>query len=453
MYESYWQQALSFLGTPEGFLAFLMMLAVLAAILVKPQLRWHVLAFVLVSTTFGGGDESTIDFGGVRSLPWPLSFLANNARLITTFSAASLLMASITANRGWRPKAVGFGALCFLALYLWIAFRATFDPTTLGRGILGLVSCTIFFTVLAVGLGRWLQTLDDAYHLLGSIATAGFLFVVANLYLLILHPSAGGTGRFSGTTANPQFMGIDCVLLLPTVLFLIERGTLSKFRRIALLATAGFLIIFLLWTGSRTGMLGAVTAVLVLYQWRIHRFLPMAVVVGLAVYMAIWFFPDSLAHLNRFTDPTNSRATSYDALWNAFLWSPIIGNGHAAHAESMYLSVLAGYGIVGGIPLLALILHTLSSAISAVRSRHVFGRDGRLVDLVLANLAIIPVIGLFEETLIGIFNPLSLFFYLNLALLTFLVLAAHHPAEALASTPAALESPLLESASAGHVPA
>ncbi len=201
------------------------------------------------------------------------------------------------------------GVLFFFALEVWGSVRS-FEGDSILRGVVSLFSFALLLTTLGIGLGSWLQAAADAVSLVKALALCGVLFVLANLYQLAGNPSSAVLGRYHGTTCNAQTIGQVTSMLLPAVLYLVFRRDMAKFLRLVCAVSAGFLVLFLLWSGSRTGMLMLVGSTLLLFRRHWKRLVAAGILVGAALWLAMYLFPEARTNLARFLDLTNTREAS-----------------------------------------------------------------------------------------------------------------------------------------------
>src|SRR5439155_3242181 len=99
--------------------------------------------------------------------------------------------------------------------------------------------------------------------------------------------------RLHGTTGNSQHAAVFIAMVLPALCYLVGSAREPKLWRVLFAAAMGFLCILLLWTGSRTGLLMATTAVLVFFRARLRGFVAVSLFVGLFVMLALQVYSES----------------------------------------------------------------------------------------------------------------------------------------------------------------
>jgi hypothetical protein len=419
----YLEQFQRLLLGPFGLIALATAIAAIIFAIRFPVVRWGFVSALIFVSLFGTSEVGT----GERwrqayiYLPSPLSFFQAYSRELLLGIAGVLTVAGMASQREWRRKLVPLGLFCFLLLDFWMALRLMPEDGSRTRAVLSLLSYALIAGALVLGVGRWLQTSQDLYGLLRSLAWVAMLFVVSNIYYAIYNHAAV-TGRFWGINGNPQGVGIDSAFFLVLVLMLSHHPRTPVAARSIYYLTAGFLIAFLLWSGSRGGVLIALVGLATFYRSRIGPMFIAAVTVGLALVTSLYLFPSALANVNRFADLTNSRTEPWQHLIEIFLTHPIAGAlyGGSGYGESYFLASLAFYGIIGFIPAAGALVGFLAIALGTFRQRRWLQEDSLVADLLLAYSLMFLINGVTEAALLGVWNTMDLLLYLMFSVAAYL---------------------------------
>lgn len=247
-----------------------------------------------------------------------------------------------------------------------------------------------FMLMMSVVLKEW----EDYLLAIRTIAFGGLLWTVAcTIQFLINHQILiTGTGkRFVGLSGNPQHAaGLSAVVAMVAV-WLFMNDPAKRLKLLWLFIAASHMV-FVLWTGSRTGALCAVGGLAAIFYARIGRavlFAPVAVgaimgLVWLATEMGVQF------GFERLTSMQDTRSAVWSILWETGMQNPIIGVGamEAGASENGFLYGFASYGIV--VPLLLFFQLGITAVVclSLIRARSGAGPfQKRLADLCIGFFA------------------------------------------------------------------
>jgi hypothetical protein len=383
-----------------------------------PAFKWIWLALILYVSMYGAGEVeiSSRLHNEALILPFPLSYIRLYSREMMVVMTSILLVPALSSDQGWRHRLLPLSAVLFLIFDFWMCTRLLASPESRTRAVLSAVSYVILATTFIVGVGRWLQTLEDLYSLLSTLAWTAIFFVITNIYQVLMNPAAS-IGRFWGFTSNPQAVGLMGAIFLIPVLLLSQRSGNSYGWRLIYRVTAAFLVLFMIWSGSRGGMLMGALGLAIYYRWRVGPLFLASATVAVVLCAALVFFPAALSNLQRFTDPTNTRAEAWQTLYDLYRTQPLFGviypgNGYG---ESYYLAALAYYGAVGFIPAFFAMIALVGEAATAFFRRRFLGPDAVIADWILATVGMIVVNSIFEASLLGVWNTLELVLYLVFA--------------------------------------
>ena len=181
-------------------------------------------------------------------------------------------------------------------------------------------------------------------------------------------------------------------------------------------------IIFMFWSGSRTGILTGIIGLAVLLRTRIGLWLGVGIVCAILIMIGMHFLGDQITGTAHLFATNDSRSVVWGRLWNAFLANPLIGNHNEGEAgESSYLSVAACFGLYGLLPMLLTLSLIWNEARKLNRARSNFGSGGLLPNIVLAWILSISLVWAFECYLIGTTTDFVFTLYIMLAIMTFLM--------------------------------
>jgi hypothetical protein len=407
--------------TVPGMFAILgFILAAIAVIALKPT-RWWLLALLLffsplipaVSELLSG--RTITPFHQMQVYGRPIC----GALLV-------LLLIPIFSDRGWRMKLISGSAIAYLVFELIFSARFAVGGTAL-RGIFGAVLFMLIFAVFAIGLPRWLQDMFSIRAMLRSIAVAGLLMVVGTLIQLTVNRGAIiAQDRLYCLTGNPQQAGLVLgMTLLPTAFLAAWKGEL-KFLRLVWAVLSAIMVLLLVWTGSRTGVLVAAIGLVLLFRRHVGRMLLFSMVCGTLVMLGAQMWFDISDPAGRLLSGVDSRTHVWLQLIRDFMSNPVFGVGEAQGlaSESSYLSVAARVGMVGLVPLAIALTIIVTDLIRLHRVRHLLREQSMLVDLVIGGMVAVLFGALLEGYLIGVIAHQVFILYIYLATITFLLDAA-----------------------------
>jgi O-antigen ligase/polysaccharide polymerase Wzy-like membrane protein len=414
----YIQQIITVLTSPVGILAVCVYILLLMALVINDNAKYAVLGIMIWVSTLGSYDKIWID----NTLVFPLEQIRAYGRPITVGLLLALLIPTIRAQRGWRSRLILGGTVLFFLYELLFSARITAGGLV-SRGLVGAIVYILIFCVLGYGLSRWIQTYRDVRGLLFGVMLTGALFVGGTFYQLILNRSAiVWNSRLFGTTGNPQHAGvlIALSLLVMCYLFMQERKTIY---RLLLGATIGLMVLMLIWTGSRTGVLMAVIGLGLLFRARIGKLFVISLVCGLFLYIAIGFFQESTEGVSRLVSTENTRGAVWLQMIDEFKSAPLFGMipQEIEIQENSYLSAAARTGMIG-IAVLGIAMLTIIGSLAKLQMHRAnLGEHTLLADLVTAGMVSLAVGAMFEGYLLGMLSSQIFLIYIYLAILAFLL--------------------------------
>jgi hypothetical protein len=313
--------------------------------------------------------------------------------------------------------------MLFFAFELILSGRTMFGGS-FARGYFGAIVYVLIFLTLGLGLGRWLQSIEDVHAALRCIVIAGALVVGCTFVQYLIN--ADGIvwqGRLHGTTGNANFMGTLLATTLIPTLYFASRGGARLWVRVGYIAVAALSIVMILWTGSRTGGAMALVGIILLFWRHMGRFLLVGGVCTVFALLAWQYFsPDQGATAGRMVSGADTRSMVWVGMLHTFISSPIIGvsGKEVVGSESSYLLVATTTGLVGLIPFGIALFALNITMLHLWRVRHQLGPYRHLADLIVATLGTMQVGGIFEGYFCSTFSIPLLAGYVYFSILAFL---------------------------------
>ena len=366
----------------------------------------------------------------------PFQFLAVNGRAITILLLAALTVTMLPYLRFPRLSWGVVGWFVFqLAWSIDFLFSGDYE-----KGGTGLVSVVLIFICFGIGMNGLMDSVQNARRVLNIYLLSSLIFLAGCCVQLVMDRSAVASGRFYGTSFNPQAAGWILATAAMNILAAWSiREKKSLLMRILLVGAGLLSLNFLVWTVSRTSWLMFIFGCLVFFRRRIGTlifgFLPILIIA-----IAYIFWQGSAVDSDEYTidsGPVQSSAASvamardltqntrlgmFQSLWNLFLQSPVVGQPYYVIGECSYLAVAAAMGIVGITIMGLAFLGGMVDLLRVHRYRHELCREDQVMfDYVAATLAMLGVGGLLDGTMLGLVTLWGFFPYYILTLLNYLV--------------------------------
>jgi len=414
---------LGLLASPLGIAGGLLLL-VLSGVLVSVRFRWAlwgVMALLIFTSSLSSPSKE------IFALAPPLKQLSREGRSLTVVCLLFLLVPALSAKRGSRRRIVFGPMLLYLLFQLLFSFMYFLAGDT-ERGIFAPIIFLLTFFVFGIGLSRMLQRADDLDNLLKMLIVVALAVVLGTVYQLSVDRAMiMAQGRLFGLTGNPQALAIYCgALVLPVVAGVQRLGHQRIWYLLALFLT-GFLVVFLLWSGSRTGILMTLTGLGLMFRHQLGGLLKTTILVATMVMFAwqVTDFGESSAVIQeRFGRSVlvNTREATWNSMLTVFVENPIFGSTKDVWAtESSYLGALARFGVVGTAPLFISVTLVLMALVKLNKKRSGLGEHAILVDLVTAGFFSLAIGAVFEGFLMATLTPMLYMIYIYMALGAFLL--------------------------------
>lgn len=196
-----------------------------------------------------------------------------------------------------------------------------------------------------------IREFEDFYLILRTIALSSIVWTGMVMVQFVVNPSMitmGNSNRFVGVLSNPQHAGVLLAFFSVVLLWLILND--KKHFRILYIGMLGISSLFLLWTGSRTGLgMTVIGSVAILYT-RLGRAILIMPVVAVIAFIAFTLVADvssTESAFSRLTSTEDTRSGAWAKLIRNGMESPLTGVGieESEKSENSWLYGFAAFGI------------------------------------------------------------------------------------------------------------
>lgn len=363
-------------------------------------------------------------------LVFPLQQLRDMGRPLTIVLLGLLLLLILSQHRRKVGPSVPMAVTMLIVVQIVIFLKTLYY----GDPLFAAMAAAVFGSVVVVvmsGPGQWVYDEGNFDLAAWAMAMVSIIFLAVNGYqaLYDTYPLTFVHGQFLGTTGNPQHAATLLAATIPSFIYMVEKQTERRlhqgFWMIALTLVMGTLIL----TGSRTGVLMGITAILFCYRhrviqlWRLFVLIGVVVAIGLLVFDQSGTFQQTVSALvtGRFYNIENTRQSVWTALWRNFSTYPIFGaplrgERFIGYGESSWLGAASALGLIGLVPLLFMGIGCLRMMFALYR---LSGQDNDYFlpgSTVIAGLASLLAGSFFEAFLLSNlgFPLIALLFYLVL---------------------------------------
>lgn len=348
--------------------------------------------FYLCGLMFASSISSPAESGLIRSLTW-IGPLQTYRSYVFIACSGLLLLNLIVQSRRYRPTTAPANAVTMLIVGLTMGLLLALQ----GDPIQGILTATAAIISLGAAILFLTQTEDYRKGFLifaGCVMATSCLINAAVSVQFLINPNAllssEWSRRFQGLTGNPQFLGVQLALYTTTLLWLLM-NTRHKLVWVMLLPLLGMNALFLLWTGSRTGLGMFVLGISIVMFSRFKRAaiaIPVAAIGVMAVYKVAGAFLNDI-DTSRLTSLENTRKGAWSHLFSVYRENPIIGagfeDGVVDKSESSLLYSMATYGTSMGLLYILAILTTVNLLYKLFKIRHLVDTSTKgMIDLVFA---------------------------------------------------------------------
>lgn len=376
-------------------------LALVAAVLIRLSL----LQWLLVGVLFANALTAPTNYERTQYIiTWisPLQIHRAEAHL-----ALGILLSILVVVTGkLRSQDVPIQGLLMLAIALYAGMLQFFhdSPVEASKSIgfaLATIPCMLFATPAAA------RTHEDCVRLLRSLMWVSVLWTVCCSVQFVINPKnlVNLQGRFWGMLGNAQQAGM---LTAPFVVIALWLLLNDKVRRLRLLwiALIAINLLFLGWTGSRTGALMLVMGLMFVLYNRMGKMillLPFAVV----MFFGLSYLAKELqigSNLERLVSTENTRTAVWARQLANIADKPLVGVGwkDSGGSESSWLGGFAGYGVGMFLLMVALLAYSVWMCMRFQLRRRQFPVESRpLIDLFCSWNAMYFTVATFEGIMLG----------------------------------------------------
>lgn len=396
---------LEFLPTLGGVFAVTAGVLLLALSFMRADVRWFCLVIFLWCATIFEPVQVEMGF---HELFWPLSAIRDSNVLIGTAMLMVLVLPALVADRGWRHTVVAPPLIAYFIFQLIFCLHDAFQDES-KKAFFQIVLFSLQFTVLAVGLGKWLQNDRDLRRLIWALAIAASLFCIAcTIQAAINHNAMIHNRRFMGTTGNAQHAGQIIGITIPVLCYVLATKMGGRLVRIGVVLVLGLMCLYLAWTGSRTALLIGGTGTIMLFRFRLGRLALVAAGAVVAVALAASIFGENVEEAGRLLDTTDTRSVAWRTMFGYFAANPILGTPRdeamKSYSENSYLLTAAERGLIGLIPLLITVVLLIRQARQLKVVRRTLPQYALLADLISGCFTAALIGAFFDGFLLGQFN-------------------------------------------------
>lgn len=396
--ERYWNLFTELMMTPAGIIVVFICICFGVIAIVSERAFWSIYVFWLVAGMMGGNEENVIHAPFI----FPLEKFRAASKVL--FAGLLLLLAIkwlvALATRKGHPTS--WAAKLLFLMQFYYAIRAGLEESPLRACVAG-ISCVMLFIVTYKLSGMYLTSLNDIRRWLMTILMCGIVFLGLCLVQIPfgMAPLIMGN-RFSGLTPNPQVAAINLAFCCIISLYFVISRQSSRITWYLSLASFLFLSIFLLWTGSRTGLVMAIAGIAVLISSDV-RSVGLSGLFILVIFGLLTLFDISPVGFERLVSGEDTRTEGWRVLLQRFTENPIFGSPEGRlTVESFPIVVLAYSGLIGAAILIGCIF-CLAVDLNDLRIKSVGNKEYTLLTRLFIGLSIALCLGsLFEAFLFGI---------------------------------------------------
>jgi hypothetical protein len=376
-------QIYGFEGTPAltifigGFSALL----ILGLFMMKVNARLLLIAATLFATAL----TAPVDVGKLEFVQtWMLPLQIHRAELHLAF--ALMLTALVLVRKDIHVHDLNFQGVMMMLIALYMGTLQFYHETALNAvQTLGFALATIPCMLFAVA--SLTRDYEGCLNVLRAMMYASIAWIFCCSVQFVINPRAlvNSNGRFWGLLGNAQQAGILCAPLAMTAVWLLLTDPKRR-NRIVWIAVLTINLLFIMWSGSRTGALMFVIGFLCVMWTRLGKALLFLPAAGL-VFWLLWILSEELqigANVERLVSTENTRSWVFDAQISSFLESPLVGVGwnDVGASESSYIGGLGAYGVGFGALVFTLFLGSVVLCVRLLMARKSLPRAQRpLVDL------------------------------------------------------------------------
>jgi hypothetical protein len=258
-------------------------------------------------------------------------------------------------------------------------------------------SLFIPFSIATIAL-KLFRDKDNLTIYIRYLCTASLIFSFINIYQLVTGQATYEGYRAGGAFNNSNASAVWLVLLIPTIIYGIEKKSIPKVFGYIVLA---FSIGGVTCTMSRKGIVAMILSFFIYYS--LSRQFKKVIISGIIFFFLTLIFAGYSLISQRFDQKKllaqfRGRAEMVYAGWDMFKDNPVKGLGFKGFYENIlkyrpkyttkklvahnnYITALANYGLLGFIPLLSIFLYPLFISSKIVLKRKHYGQEENIRDM------------------------------------------------------------------------
>lgn len=376
-------------------------LVLVAALMLRVSLRYWLLAGVLFATAL----TAPVDpFKKEYVQTWLFAVQLKRAEI--HLGLGVLLSMMVFFQRGVSASSFTFQGVMVLIMGLYAGVVQFVHKTPI-EAIQTVLFCLATVPCMIVAVPQLCRDSEGCLKIVRTIMWVSVIWTFCCSVQFILDPRKllNLQGRFWGMLANAQQAAVLVGPFAVASLWLLLNDP-KKRNKMLWIALIAINMLFLAWTGSRTGaIMFIIGATFVLYV-RIGQavlLLPVAALMlwglfNLAIQLKIY------ENLERLVSTENTRSVVWSNMWNTALENPLLGVGFddAGGSENSYLLGFASYGFVYFLFTIALLLGSMFVCARVLMGRKfVSAVDRGIIDLYIAMNAMYFAGSFFEGYMLG----------------------------------------------------
>lgn len=358
----------------------------------------------------------------------PLQQVRSSSQFTAVAMLGLLAVATMRFGRPTWSRIAGGIAVSFLFFELYYGVRLVLSEQLL-RGGLAIVTFTLIFLAVPMGIGRTLSSPEGIEKLIRTYALVSIPYIVFNLMQYAFSPNYTiVSGRFAGISGNPQHAAMMFAFLTVTLAWLLSRPRENWIVLPVFAVMIGLSVLLVAWTGSRTGALAGFIGVVLIFRKQAVALVLVGGFTAGAALLAATIVGEGQDAFERITSTENTRQQVWMMGLEEFVKTPIFGGlGDPSGAnmkviESTPIQTLQVLGVSGFVPLLLTYLCIIMSVVRLQAIRRVRTDLRAAIDYTTAMWAMVLLMSIFEAIFLGILTFFNLTIYM-LAAITAAIIA------------------------------
>jgi hypothetical protein len=364
------------------FIAGFAALVVVALIVTKMSFRNWLLAATLFATCVAPSvDDAMERFNPTWIFPLQMHHSAIHLGLGVFLTIIAVV------SGGMSVRLISIQSILMLLMALYAGLMQFFhEDSSAAIEAIGFAFATIPCFALAAGLST--RGYDACLNVLRMMMWVSVVWTFCCSVQFVINPKylLSNQGRFFGILGNAQHAAVLVAIMAVIALWLLMHDS-RKRTKILWITLLAINLLFLIWTGSRTGGLMFIIGLMSILYARIGKavlLFPVALLVvwGLA---ALATALEINANLERFVSLENTRQGVIAGQLTAIVENPLIGvgwRGEAISTENSYLGGFGAYGIIYFLLTVVLLAVSMWKCFRLTTQRRWLAREQRpLIDL------------------------------------------------------------------------